>query len=165
MRRDDRTGSWYELITYLQPAGSAHALASQLNANIPDLEKMHVAAYACRVTSGWDTPEKMAMLRYLEGVRGLEGGHSLSGYIEYFARDFFVKLTLADRRQLIAVGEDYPTSALSVLAGLPENPGPEVLAEVRALDTRVDGKPGEPFARLRTGIAAVLGAQRRRGIA
>jgi putative heme-binding domain-containing protein len=41
---------------------------------------------------------------------------------------------------------------------LPENPGPDVLAEIRALDTRVDGKPGDTFARLRTGIAAVLGA-------
>src|SRR5262249_39313513 len=104
------------------------------------------------------TPEKMAMLRYLEGVRSAEGGHSLSGYVEYFARDFFVKLTLADRRQLIAVGEDYPTSALSVLAGLPENPGADVLAEVRGLDQRVDGKQGDTFDRLRTGIAAVLGA-------
>jgi putative heme-binding domain-containing protein len=146
------------LLTYLQPPGTAHALAGQLSANISELDKMHVAAHACRITSGWDTPEKMTMLRYLESVRGVEGGHSLSGYIEYFARDFFVKLTLADRRQLIAVGEDYPTSALSVLAGLPENPGADVLAEIRALDTRVAGKPGEPIARLRTGIAAVLGA-------
>jgi putative heme-binding domain-containing protein len=146
------------LIAYLQPVGSAHALAQQLDAKNPDLEKMHIAAYACRITSGWDTPEKMAMLRYLEGVRAAEGGHSLSGYIEYFARDFFVKLTLADRRQLIAVGEDYPTSALSVLAGLPEKPGADVLAEIRALDQRVDGKSGDTFDRLRTGIAAVLGA-------
>ena len=60
-------------------------------------------------------------------------------------------------RQLIAVGEDYPTSALSVLAGLPENPGADVLAEIRALDKRLDGKTGEPIARLRVGIAAVLG--------
>ena len=56
-------------------------------------------------------------------MRGIDGGHSLSGYIEYFARDFFVKLTLAERRQVLAVGEQYPTSALSILAGLPENPG------------------------------------------
>ena len=97
------------------------------------------------------------MLRYLETVRGIEGGHSLAGYIEYFARDFFANLTLAERRQVIAAGENYPTSALSVLARLPENPGPDVLAEIRALDQRLDGKPGEPMARLRVGIVAVLG--------
>ena len=43
------------------------------------------------------------------------------------------------------------------MAGLPENPGADVLAEIRALDGRIDGKPGEPMARLRVGIVAVLG--------
>ena len=58
---------------------------------------------------------------------------------------------------MIAAGENYPTSALSVLAGLPENPGPDVLKEIRALDGRLDGKTGESMARLRVGIVAVLG--------
>jgi putative heme-binding domain-containing protein len=47
---------------------------------------------------------------------------------------------------------------LSVLAKLPENPGDEVLAEVRALDKRLEKSTGEPVARLRVGIVAVLGA-------
>jgi putative heme-binding domain-containing protein len=146
-----------KLLAYLQPPGGAHALAHQLETNIPEVEKLHVAAYAARVSTGWDTPDKLLMLRYLETVRSVEGGHSLSGYIEFFARDFFAKLTLLERRQLIAAGEDYPTSALSVLAGLPENPGKEVFAEIRALDQRLNGKPSEPIARLRVGIVAVLG--------
>ena len=44
-----------------------------------------------------------------------------------------------------------------MLAKLPENPGPEVLKEIRELDKRLDGKTGEPMARLRVGIVAVLG--------
>lgn len=146
-----------KLLAYLQPPGSAHSLAHQLETDIAPLDKLQVAAYAPRINGGWDTPDKLIMLRYLESVRGVEGGHSLAGYIEYFARDFFVKLTLPERRQVIAVGEQYPTSALSILAGLPENPGAETLAEIRALDQRLDGKGGEPMARLRVGIAAVLG--------
>jgi putative heme-binding domain-containing protein len=146
-----------KLLAYLQPPGAAHALAHQLETEIPALDKLHVAAYAPRIGVGWDTPDKLIMLRYLETVRGVEGGHSLAGYIEFFARDFFVKLTLAERRQVLAVGEQYPTSALSILAGLPENPGAEVLAEIRALDQRLNGKPGEAMARLRVGIVAVLG--------
>ncbi len=135
-----------KLLVYLQPPGTAHALTHQLETNIPEIEKLQVAAYAPRIASGWQTPDKLLMLRFLESVRDVEGGHSLSGYIEFFAR-FFAQLTLADRRQLIAVGEEYPTSALSVLAGLPENPGIDVLAEVRALDQRLEGKTGEPIAR------------------
>jgi len=146
-----------KLLAFLQPPGSAHALAHQLETDIPEIEKMQVAAYAPRIAGGWETPDKLIMLRHFEHMRGLEGGHSLRGYIEYFARDFFGKLTLDDRQQLISVGEGYPTSALSVLAGLPENPGPETLAAIRALDQRLNGMTGEPVARLRVGIIAVLG--------
>jgi putative heme-binding domain-containing protein len=145
-----------KLLAYLQPPGAAHAMAHQLETDAPALEKLHVAAYVPRVNSGWETPDKLIMLRYLETVRGVEGGHSLSGYIEYFARDFFVKLTMPERRQVIAAGENYPTSSLSILARLPENPGGEVLAEIRALDQRIKDKPGEPMARLRVGVVAVL---------
>ncbi|HEX2474568.1 MAG TPA: HEAT repeat domain-containing protein [Lacipirellulaceae bacterium] len=145
------------LLAYLQPSGATGAFAKQLQSDIPDVEKLHIAGYAARMTNGWQTEDKLALLRYYEQARGLEGGHSLSGYIENFARDFFTNLTLEERRQVLAAGESYPTSALSVLAKLPENPGADVLAEIRALDQRLEGVPGEPIARLRVGIVAVLG--------
>jgi putative heme-binding domain-containing protein len=145
------------LSAYLQPPEAPSAFAKQLQSDIPEVEKLHIAGYAARMTKGWQTEDKLTLLRYYEQARGLEGGHSLSGYIESFARDFFTNLTLEERRQVLAAGENYPTSALSVLAKLPENPGADVLAEVRALDQRLEGTPGEPIARLRVGIVAVLG--------
>ena len=146
-----------KILAYLQPPDAPRAVAKQLEAGIPDAEKLHIAAYAARITTGWTTAEKLVMLRYYEQARGITGGHSLSGYIEGFARDFFTNLTLVERQQVLAAGESFPSSALSVLAKLPENVGPEVLAEIRALDQRLEGKTGEPIARLRVGIAAVLG--------
>jgi putative heme-binding domain-containing protein len=146
-----------KILAYLQPAEAARALAKQLESDIPDVEKMHIAAYSARVTNGWTTAEKLVMLRYYEQARGIAGGHSLSGYIEGFARDFFKNLTLVERQQVLAAGESFPSSALSVLATLPENPGAEVLGEIRKLDQRLEGLPGEPVARLRVGVAAVLG--------
>jgi putative heme-binding domain-containing protein len=145
------------LLAYLQPPEAPAALARQIQSDIPAAEKLHIAGYAARMTNGWRTEDKLAMLRYYEEARGFEGGHSLSGYIENFARDFFTNLTLEERRQVLATGENFPTSALSVLAKLPENPGADVLAEIRALDQRLEGVPGEPIARLRVGIVAVLG--------
>ncbi len=145
------------LLAYLQPPEAPGALAKQLQSEIPEVEKLHIAGYAARMTNGWQTADKLVLLRYYEQVRGIEGGHSLSGYIENFARDFFTNLTLEERRQVLAAGENFPTSALSVLAKLPENPGADVLAEIRALDQRLEGMPGEPIARLRVGIVAVLG--------
>lgn len=151
-----------KLLAYLQPSEAPHLLAQQLAADTPDVEKLHIAAYAARIGSGWQMADKLAMLRYYEQVRGLEGGHSVSGYIEAFARDFFTSLTLDERRQVLAAGQTYPTSALSILAGLPEKPGADVLKEIRGLDQRLSDPAvlaggGEPIARLRVGIVAVLG--------
>jgi putative heme-binding domain-containing protein len=144
------------LLAYLQPLGAATAMARQVNDNTGDAEQLHIAAYAPRITQGWETSDKMIMLSYYEKVRGMEGGHSIAGYIEKFARDFFTHLTPAERQQLIAAGERFPMSALSSLAKL-ENPDPALLAEIRTLDAKLEGKPGEPIARLRVGIVAVLG--------
>ena len=146
------------LLAYLAAAGGCGGAAAQLESEIPDVEKLHIAAHAARLKTGWNTEQKLAMLRYFEAIRGAEGGHSVNGYIENFARDFFTKLTLKERRQVIAAGENFPTSALSILAKLPAKPGPEVYAEMRALDERLDGHEGEAFARLRVGLTAVLGA-------
>jgi len=146
-----------KLLAYLQPPGTARAFAQQLETNIPELEKLQIAGYAPRVATPWQTDDKLVMLRYYERVRSLEGGHSLRGYIEYFARDFFTKLTPGEKRQLIAVGERYPTSTLSVLAGLSGELEPELLAEIRALDQRLTGAEVEALARLRVGTVAVLG--------
>jgi putative heme-binding domain-containing protein len=145
------------LLAYLQPPQAAAALAGQLNADLPDVEKLHIAAYAARLKTGWNTDEKLAMLRYFESIRGADGGHSVNGYVENFARDFFTNLTMKERRQVLAAGESFPTSALSILAKLPANPGHDVLAEMRALDQRLDGLEGESTARLRVGLTAVLG--------
>jgi putative heme-binding domain-containing protein len=146
------------LLVYLQPPEAAAVLTAQLASDIPEVEKLHIAAYAARLKTGWNTDQKLAMLRYFEAIRGAEGGHSVNGYIENFARDFFTNLTLKERRQVIAAGENFPTSALSILAKLPSTPGPDVLAEMRALDKRLDGREGEAIARLRVGLTAVLGA-------
>jgi putative heme-binding domain-containing protein len=146
------------LLVYLQPPEAAAVLTHQLESDIPDDEKLHIAAYAARLHNGWNTDQKLAMLRYYESIRGVEGGHSVNKYIENFARDFFTNLTLKERRQVIAAGENFPTSALSILAKLPESPGPEVFAEMRALDQRIEGKEGESISRLRVGLTAVLGA-------
>lgn len=145
------------LLAYLQPPEAAGIFAQQLEGNIGDVEKFQVAAYAARLKTGWDTESKLTLLRYYETMRGIEGGHSVNAYMENFARDFFTNLSLAERRHVIAAGERFPTSALSILAKLPSYPGGDVLAEICALDSRLDGMEGESIARLRVGIVAVLG--------
>jgi putative heme-binding domain-containing protein len=147
-----------KLLVYLQHPEAAAKIAAQIQqADLPEVEKLHLAAYGARLTAGWETDDKLAMLRYYEAIRSAEGGHSVSGYVENFARDFFTNLTLKERRQVLANGENFPTSSLSILAKIPADAPPEVWAEMRELDKRLEGREGESIARLRVGLTALLG--------
>ena len=148
------------LLVYLQVPGAAEKFSTQmLREDLADLEKIHLGAYAGRLKSGWSTESKQAFLKFYEVARAVPGGYSVSAYLENFARDFFAQMTPAEARQIITTGETWPTSALSLLATLPANPGSDLLAELRQLDTRV--KPlcskSDTYRRLRVGILAVLG--------
>ncbi len=147
------------LLVYLQVPGTADKFAAQLSNDIEQEDKLHIAAHASRLETGWTINTKLALMKFFEEIREVEGGYSVSAYVENFSRDFFTKFSLAERQQVLAAGERWPTSSLSVLAKLPAEPPAELLAELRALDGRVQPKCAESdaFRRLRVGIFAVLG--------
>ncbi|MAT73007.1 MAG: heme-binding protein [Planctomycetaceae bacterium] len=149
------------LLVGLQSPSAAEKFAAELRKkDLPAEDKLHIAAYAPRLKSGWTTASKLTLMRALEEARSVEGGYSVAAYVEGFAREFFDKMTLGERRQVIAGGEKWPASALSALASLPEDPGAEVLSEVRELDERVAPlcEQGDAYRRLRVATIAVLGA-------
>ncbi len=147
------------LLVFLQVPGAADKFAAQLSSELEQSDKLHVAAYASLLETGWTINTKLALMKFFEEVRGNEGGYSVSAYVENFSRDFFTKFSLAERQQVLAAGERWPTSSLSVLAKLPADPPAELLAELRTLDGKVQPLCAESdaFRRLRVGIFAVLG--------
>ena len=147
------------LLVYLQVPGAAERFAAQMVSDIADTEKIQLGAYASRLTTGWTTDSKQTFLKFYEVSRAVPGGYSVSAYLEHFARDFFAQMTPAEARQILTTGEQWPTSALSLLATLPSNPGADLLAELRALDARVQPlcAKSDTYRRLRVGILAVLG--------
>ncbi len=64
----------------------------------------------------------------------------------------------AERQQVLAGGARWPTSALSVLASLPDKLNLETLTELQKLDRQLKRVDGESARKLRLGIAAVLGS-------
>ena len=156
-RRSDR--ELVRLLTFLQVPGAAEKFAAQMDKEIASTDKLHIAAHASRLQPGWETNTKLTMLQFYEKARSLESGYSVSAYLENFARDFFTRLTLAERRHILKAGDRWPTSALSILAKLPDNPGADLLAELRALDERIRPlcQKSDTFRRLRVGIVAALG--------
>ncbi len=102
----------------------------------------------------------MAMLKFLEEARTAPGGHSYLGYIENVSRDFFAGLSDSERQVVLAGGARWPTSALSVLARLPDKLSLETVSELQKLDRQLKRVDGEPARKLRVGITAVLGSSR-----
>jgi putative membrane-bound dehydrogenase-like protein len=148
------------LLVHLQVEGAAEKFAAELaKTDLGDQEKLHLGAYAARLKRGWTTTAKLKLLQHYEQARNYQGGYSVDKYIENFARDFMGQLTLTERQHIIGGGEKWPATALSVLAGLPDDPGATMLAAIRALDGRVAPlcAASDKYRRLRVGIIAVLG--------
>lgn len=147
------------LLVHLQSIDAAEKFAAELAKEQPLVERLQIGAYAARLQTGWQPGAKVAMVKFYEEARSVEGGYSVGAYVEQFARDFLVNLTLKERNNLLSQGENWPATALSILAGLPEDPHEKTLEIIRNLDDRVRPLCAEDDAqrRLRVGIIAVLG--------
>ncbi len=147
------------LLVYLQVPGVADKFAAQIASDLPYADKLHIGAYASRLDAGWNIQAKLAVMTFFEESRAVKSGYSVSAYVENFARDFFTRFSLPERQQVLAAGERWPTSSLSVLAKLPPQPPADVLVALRELDGRVQPlcAQSDDYRRLRVGILAVLG--------
>ncbi len=146
------------LLAYMQEPTFAQRLVEQLKGDSPNVEKMQLLMHAQFVQSGWTTPLKLEVLKANEEARTVQGGHSFAGYVENASRDFFASFNEAERRLVLADGALWPSSALSVLAKLPESLDEETLAQIQRLDRQLKKIDTDPAKKLRIGICAVLGA-------
>jgi putative heme-binding domain-containing protein len=82
------------------------------------------------------------------------------GYIDNVSRDFFAGLTEEERSLVLADGAKWPSSALAVLAGLPEQVSPQTIEQIIALDEQMVGVDSDAARKLAIGVAAVLARTR-----
>jgi putative heme-binding domain-containing protein len=148
------------LLVYLQEPTFAERLVEQLRGELPSVEKNHLIMHARFLQTGWTLPLKLQVLQAQEEARAIEGGKSFAGYVENAAREFFATFDEEECQQVLAEGAKWPSSALSVLAKLPENPSDETLEQIRSLDRQVKRLDTEAAKKLRVGICAVLGASK-----
>ncbi|HEV3136773.1 MAG TPA: HEAT repeat domain-containing protein, partial [Pirellulales bacterium] len=157
--RDNRMNrELVRLLVYLQDPTFAARLVEQLDGDLASVDKMQLAMHARFLQAGWTTPLKLQVLKAYEEARAIQGGHSFAGYVENVSRDFFATFDEDERQIVLAEGVKWPTSALSVLAKLPEHPSSETLAQIQQLDRQLRRVDGDAAKRLRIGICAVLGA-------
>ncbi|HTQ38376.1 MAG TPA: HEAT repeat domain-containing protein [Pirellulales bacterium] len=144
------------LVVFLQGKPAASRMLEQLSADIPAADKLQVALYA-RFMPAWSTLQKLQLMKFYETARTLPGGHSFEGYIDNVSRDFFATFTPEERSMVLADGAKWPSSALAMLAKLPEDVPAESIAQIISLDKQMVGVEAEAAHKLGIGIVAVLG--------
>ncbi|MDZ4819189.1 MAG: HEAT repeat domain-containing protein [Planctomycetota bacterium] len=144
------------LLAYLQDSSAKERMLEQLRGDGAQEDKMHLALMASFIND-WSTAQKLELLAFFEYAHSLPGGASFTGYVENVSRDFFAKFSDSEKSLVLADGVKWPSSALSVLAKLPPNPGRDTLSQVRQLDLRLVGIDSEPARKLGIGVIAILG--------
>ncbi len=148
------------VLVYLQQSAIIPRLLAEFEKDSPLPDKIHAAAHARYIESGWTTEQKITLLEFYEQNRELPGGHSYALYLDNLGRDFFAQLDESERIELLRHGERAPSAALTSLAALPEHPGEELLSQLIEVDGRLIDVDVAASRRLRTGIVAVLGRSR-----
>jgi len=154
------------LLAHLQQPQVIPQMLAVLASSAPFDDKLHVAFHARFLTTGWTSPQRLALLQFYQEARMQPGGHSYALYLDNFTRDFMGGFNDQDRQRVLAQGSRWPTAALYALAALPEHPGTEMINYLMTLDGDLK-KIDTPEAKLLgTGIVAVLGRSRdERGMA
>ncbi len=144
------------VIVYAQLSEFTGRLVEQLNADIPDVERVHIATYLRFMKDGWTPAVRADVLQFLERAKTLEGGKNLGGYMEKVAVDFTQSLDIASHDMVMARADQMPNMAVTSLFALPESEDAKLVPRLIELDRRLVGKTDEKYNELRIAVVAIL---------
>lgn len=144
------------LLVYLQESSIIPRLLEELRGDDRVEEKLHLAAYARFIESGWTVQQKLALVAFYERAFATEGGHSVAGYFDNIAKDFIASFSDEERNALLARAAQWPHMAVWALAALPEHLDDGMRARLIQLDEGLLAVKGDDARRLGTGLVAVL---------
>lgn len=146
------------LLAHLNAKSVADRYIAHMQSDLPLVEKMHLAVYAGRFTDTWDTDQKFVLMDFIKNTRNEPSGSGYVGYLDKAVRDLVADMNEAERARVIASGGDWPEATLWAIAKLPQQPGDEMLGQLRTLHGELKQKAAtdEAAERLRVGLVAVL---------
>lgn len=144
------------LIAYLQVTEPMDRYIEFLDANVPDVEKLHLAVHLRFLRDGWRTDQKLRLLDFLEEMQMRPGGGSYLYYLRSIERDFARDFSSHECVEVLERGETWPSAALGCLYNLP-HPLPDSLRDkLMALDKRLQNNASEHYKPLKVGLVAAL---------
>ena len=144
------------LLAYLQMGTIKDRYLAELQSDIPDAERLHLAIHLTRIPANWTTTEKLAIFEQLNASS--QSGNSLPGYLQNVARDFGKTFTDEEITAVLEQGARVPGAALAALFRLPDDLSDEQVDQIKDLDEQLmaGDNNSETIRRLKVGIVAVL---------
>ena len=144
------------LLAYLQMGTIKDRYLAELQSDIPDAERLHLAIHLTRIPANWTTTEKLAIFEQLNASS--QSGNSLPGYLQNVARDFGKTFTDEEITAVLEQGVRVPGAALAALFRLPDDLSDEQVDQIKDLDEQLmaGDNNSEMIRRLKVGIVAVL---------
>ncbi len=146
------------LLAHLEETSMARRYLDHLTqASAP--QRLHLLMHAPWLHRAWRGSALEQLLAEAERARQLQGGYSLSRYVENAVTRLVQKLEPSSYPDILAQGRRWPTAALAVLRAWADKPlEDEQVSQVIALDEQLLGAPDtEAFRRLKIAVVAVLG--------
>ena len=144
------------LLAYLQMGTIKDRYLAELQSDIPNAERLHLAIHLTRIPANWTTTEKLAIFEQLNASS--QSGKSLPGYLQNVARDFGKTFTDEEITAVLEQGVRVPGAALAALFRLPDDLSDEQVDQIKDLDEQLmaGDNNSEMIRRLKVGIVAVL---------
>jgi len=145
------------LLAHLQVTSIAGRYFDYLESDdVSRTDKLHLALQLRFIKSGWNSEQRIELLRFFAKAKDWKGGGSFSHYVMNASRDFAKSLSDEDAPDVLANGTEWPNAALGVLYKLPKDLDDETRQKLEQLDEALISRQGTAFNRLRVGIVAVL---------
>ncbi|WP_237564815.1 DUF7133 domain-containing protein [Blastopirellula marina] len=145
-----------QTLAFLQESSITDRYIAHLDSDIPNSERLFLAMQMTFIPTGWTREQKLKLIGHLEKGLEIEGGEGLRGYVEMSTKQFVGHLDDTEKLLLLTVGDVWPNATLAALFELPEDRPPYIVATLRDVDKKLQGREGAVIERLQMGIVAIL---------
>lgn len=131
----------------------------KMDVSMPD--RMLIAIHLPMMPHEWTSPERMAVLQFLETCLKEKSGSSYPLYVMKSSEAISNHLTEREALQILELGQKYPNAALAALFKINSTLTSDQIELLKKLDSAIDkgGLEDDVYKRLKTGITAVLSQQ------
>lgn len=130
----------------LQVPGATDKILAALEAHPSQELQVHYALCLRYLADGWTLEKTQRYIRWYDGSRNLDGGHSFVPYLENIVSATFPRLTPSERRILISAWREHPYAARLLIRRNKEADVEDFAGLAERIVAEIDASPDAPYA-------------------